>query len=51
MGNLNVDKNTLETLKVLAKDDDRPVANMVKHLANNEFRSRKVIKDENDRGQ
>jgi len=51
MGNLNVDKNTLEVLRTLAEEDDRPVANMVKHLANEKFRSRKLIKDENERGQ
>jgi hypothetical protein len=40
MGNLNVNENTLETLRKLAKQDKRPLANQVDVLVSEEDKFR-----------
>jgi len=55
MGNLNVTQDAKEKLEEMAKFENRKVSNMAQHAIHeyykNEFRGRKIIKDENDRGQ
>ena len=46
MGNINVTKEAKERLAEMAVDDDRNKSEMVQHLINKEWRSRKGIKSE-----
>jgi hypothetical protein len=51
MGNVNVTGDATEYLEIMKKEDNRTKSGLVNHLIIKEFRSRKVVKDENERGQ